>query len=174
MTGLYSLAVIFPLYLTEQNYAIASLELFCIIGLLVFNFYNTRKKAVCFAGDVGSISIAIIIVFLLIFKIQATQNFIFLGLLLIYGIDSCFTILHRLRNRENIFSAHRKHLYQYLSNEKKVPQLWVSGIFSLLQFGINLLLVFGYLGYIGIIIIFLGLSLIYWLIKAPFLAVPAN
>jgi hypothetical protein len=65
-------------------------------------------------------------------------------------------------------------LYQYLSNEKKVPQLWVSGIFSLLQFGINLLLVFGYLGYIGIIIIFLGLSLIYWLIKAPFLAVPAN
>jgi len=171
MTGLYSLAVIFPLYLAEQNSLLASLELFFILGLLVFNFYNTRKRAVCFAGDVGSISLAIIIVFLLMVKIVSTQNFSYIGLLLVYGIDSGFTIFHRLLHHENIFSAHRKHLYQFLTNEKKIPQLWISSIYSSLQLILNLLIVFGHLGYLEILTIFVVLSLIYWIIKAPILKV---
>ena len=123
ITGLYSLAVIVPLFLTEANEKLQSLELFSIIALLIFNFYNTRKKARCFAGDAGSITLAILIVFLLIMRIKETDQFEYIGLLLVYGIDAVYTIVQRLYQRENIFKPHRKHLYQYYSNEKKLPHV---------------------------------------------------
>ena len=82
--------------LTESNEKLQSLELFSIIALLLFNFYNTRKKARCFAGDVGSISLAILIVFLLIMRIKETNQFAYIGLLLVYGIDTIYTIVQRL------------------------------------------------------------------------------
>ena len=173
ITGLYSLAIIIPLYITEQDETISSLQLFSMMALIVFNYFNTRIKAVCFAGDVGSISIAILIVFFLIERIHQTTNFNYIGMLLIYGIDSLYTILHRVIQKENIFKPHRKHLYQYLSNEKKIPQLLVSFTFAALQFIISLLIVSHYVDLPALVFIFIFLSLFYWFIKTPFLITKA-
>lgn len=167
ITGLYSLAVIAPLFLTETNEKLQSLELFSIMGLLVFNFFNTRKKARCFAGDVGSITLAILIVFLLIMRIKQTNQFEYIGLLLIYGIDSVYTIAQRLYQKENIFKPHRKHLYQYFSNEKKIPQLWVSMVYAGIQLIISIAIVYGYVNYWWLLLILIFLSIIYWVLKFP-------
>lgn len=169
ITGLYSLAVIIPLFITEQDETTRSLLLFSIMALIVFNYFNTRVKAVCFAGDVGSISLAILIVYLLILRIGQTNNFAYIGMLLIYGIDSFYTIVHRVIQKENIFKPHRKHLYQFLSNEKRIPQLRVSFIFASLQFILSLLIVSHYVELPALVFIFVALTLIYWLIKTPFL-----
>ena len=169
ITGLYSLAVIVPLFLTELNEKLQSLEIFLIFGLLVFNFFNTRKKARCFAGDVGSISLAILIVFLLIMRIQSTNSFVYIGLLLVYGIDSVYTIAQRLYQRENIFKPHRKHLYQYFSNEKKIEQVRVSVIYAAIQLVISLAIVYGYVNYIILILLLCVLSIAYWILKTPFI-----
>ena len=166
MTGLYSLAVLLPLLLTEQNLLVRNLELYFVMALLVFNFFNSRKKARCFAGDVGSIGMAILIVFLLMVRIQETQRFEYIGLLLVYGIDTVYTILQRLWGRENIFKAHRKHLYQYLCNEKKRPHLEVSFFYAGLQLLVGLGIVYGYIDlmWLGLLLgVFSGL---YWWGKA--------
>lgn len=171
ITGLYSLAIIFPLFLTEENAILKSLELFLLMGLVVFNYFNVRLKARCFAGDVGSISIAILIVFLMITRIQQTNSFVYIGLLLVYGIDTVFTILQRLYQKENIFKPHRKHLFQYFCNEKKAPHILVSTVYALLQLGISMAVVFGFLNYSTLIILLILLSLIYWFFKIPLIKV---
>ena len=171
ITGLYSLAIIFPLFLTEENATLKSLELFLLMGLIVFNYFNVRLKARCFAGDVGSISIAILIVFLMITRIQQTNSFVYIGLLLIYGIDTVFTILQRLYQKENIFKPHRKHLFQYFCNEKKAPHVQVSIAYALLQFSISMAIVFGFVNYLILVILLILLSLVYWILKIPFIKV---
>lgn len=141
ITGFYSLAVLFPLYLTEQDPQMKELQLFSVIGLLVFLFYNARKRARCFAGDVGSISIALIVVFFLMARIYSEQNFNYVGFLLLYGVDAILTIIQRLYLRENIFKAHRKHLFQLYSNEYKMPHLVVAGSYGLVQLVVNIWLI---------------------------------
>ena len=174
ITGLYSLSVIAPLFLTETNEKLQSLELFSIIGLGIFNFFNTRKKARCFAGDIGSISLAILIVFLLITRMQSTKSFVYIGLLLVYGIDAVNTIAQRLYQKENIFKPHRKHLYQYYSNEKGIPHVWVSIVYSVIQLFISLGIVYGFVNYWGLIFLLILLSMVYWILKLPFLRISAS
>lgn len=173
ITGLYSLAIIVPLFLTEPNQKLKSLELFSIIALLIFNFYNTRKKARCFAGDAGSISLAILIVFLLIMRIKQTNEFAYIGLLLVYGIDTVYTIVQRLYQRENIFKPHRKHLYQYYSNEKKMPHVWVSIVYAFIQFIISLVIVYGYINLLWLLLLLIFMSVVYWGLKIPLIKTAA-
>lgn len=145
ITGSYSLLAIITLYyINEYIYAFTSPALLITISLslLVFNFFNFRKKAKCFAGDVGSVGIAFIIVFFIGQLILATHNFNYILLLLFYGIDAVSTILFRVIRKENIFEAHRSHFYQFLSNEKKIPHLIVAAIYLLVQSIINIILVF--------------------------------
>ncbi len=171
ITGLYSAVLIVTLLLTEHNTQVKSLQIFLLIGLLVFNYYNFRKKARCFAGDVGSISMAALIVFLLITRIQQTGNFTYIGLLLLYGIDTIYTILQRLIQKENIFKPHRKHLYQYYCNEKNYPQLLVSSIYALIQMTISLAIVYGHLNFNGLLVVFIFLSCVYWWLKLPLIKI---
>lgn len=136
ITGGYSLAVLGALgYVNSYVVPFASGELiaFSIISLIVFNIFNYREKARCFAGDVGSVSIAFIVIFLLASLIMATQNLTYILLLSVYGVDSVLTILHRLYKKENIFQPHRSHLYQVLANEGKWPHVWVSLVYMSLQ-----------------------------------------
>ncbi|MGY0038958.1 UDP-GlcNAc--UDP-phosphate GlcNAc-1-phosphate transferase [Pedobacter sp. NJ-S-72] len=121
ITGAYSLVALFTFYcINEYVVPFTSKELLLTISLslLVFNYFNFRKKAKCFAGDVGSVSIAFIILFLLLQLIIKTENFNYLLLLMIYGLDAVTTIIFRLIRRENIFEAHRAHFYQYWTNER--------------------------------------------------------
>lgn len=136
ITGGYSLVIIASFWYINNNiiFFIDNNLIYVIsLSLLVFNFFNFRKKAKCFAGDVGSVSIAFIIVFLLSKLIVQTKDLTYIIILLIYGVDSILTIIHRLILKENIFAAHRKHMYQIMSNELQIRQTYVSIIYMTAQ-----------------------------------------
>lgn len=121
-----------------------SLLISILIGLLVFGWFNFRKNAHCFAGDVGSVSVAFILCYLIIGLIVVSEDISFVLFLSVYGIDSVFTIMQRLWRRENIFKAHRLHLFQYLVNEWKYPHLLVASLYAILQLTINALVVYNF------------------------------
>jgi UDP-GlcNAc:undecaprenyl-phosphate GlcNAc-1-phosphate transferase len=140
ITAFYSLVTIFSLlYVNQYVLQYADRRLFVYVGfsIIVFMYFNFRTIAKCFAGDVGSVSIAFIIVFLLGIVILQTHNFIYINFLLIYGLDAGTTILFRLVRRENIFNPHRSHLYQYLANELKISHLYISISYGSIQLFIN-------------------------------------
>lgn len=145
MTGSYSAVIIITLYYINNNLVYyTNNDLLIIIGLsiLVFNFFNFRKKAKCFAGDVGSVTMAFVVIFLLGLLIFRTGNFSYMLFLLIYGLDTVVTIAFRAYRKENIFKAHRSHFYQYLVNEKKISHVVVSSLYAVLQLLINILLLY--------------------------------
>ena len=136
ITGLYSFVVFVSLWYINifiQHFVEIEMIYVLLLSLLVFNFFNFRRNAKCFAGDVGAISIAFVIIFLLGKLIITSGDFSYIILLAVYGVDSVFTIFHRLILKENIFQAHRKHLFQLLANELKIPHLVVSTIYGLIQ-----------------------------------------
>ncbi|EHO09917.1 MraY family glycosyltransferase [Myroides odoratimimus] len=136
ITAWYSIVVLALLALVNQTVGFVAMDLilFALLGAVVFAFFNFRTKAKAFAGDVGSVSMAFIIVFLLGQLIITTGNFSYILFLAVYGIDAVWTIVRRALKKENIFQAHRTHLYQYLSNEAKVNKLYVSFGYGVLQF----------------------------------------
>lgn len=122
----------------------ASLPLLITMGLscFVFGIFNVRKKAKTFAGDVGSISMAL---FLGYFMIKTIIDLGQLGYILffsVYGIDAILTIISRIKKRENIFEPHRSHLYQYLANEMGYSHVLVAFIYAGIQLGINALVIY--------------------------------
>lgn len=136
ITGGYSLVVLLSLaWINSEMVPFIDQDFLytILLSVLVFNVFNFRSKARCFAGDVGSVSIAFIILFGLGRLILLTGDFTYLILLAVYGVDSVLTIVHRLILRENIFEAHRKHAYQILANELKVPHVMVSVFYLSLQ-----------------------------------------
>ena len=141
MTGLYSLVTLGSLLYINQNF-IAFTDnnfiIYPIIASLVFLFFNFRKKAKCFMGDIGSMGIAFWVLGLLGLLIIKTQELKYLLFLTVYGVEVVLTILQRLKSKENIFEAHRRHLYQLFSNEKKISHLIVSSVYAFLQLLINI------------------------------------
>ncbi len=136
ITGLYTLAVLLPMmYLNERVEQFVSVDfiIYPTLASVVFLFFNFRKKARCFAGDVGSVGVAFWVVTLLLLLMIKTQNLIWIGLLLVYGVDSVCTILHRIYLKQNIMVAHRSHFYQILVNECGISHLWVSIIYFIVQ-----------------------------------------
>ena len=111
-----------------------------IIGVLVFSFFNFRPKgkAKCFAGDVGSIGIAFIMLFAIGRLIMQTDDVTWMVFLLVYGVDGCCTILHRIMLHENLGEAHRKHAYQLMANELGMSHVAVSLLYMGLQLVISL------------------------------------
>ena len=136
ITGGYSLIILVALaYINREIVSFVEQELIVTVlcSVLVFNFFNFRKCAKCFAGDVGSVSIAFIILFLIGKLIIKTEDFSWIVLLVVYGVDSVLTIIHRLMLHENIGLPHRKHLYQIMANELKVPHVVVSFVYMVIQ-----------------------------------------
>lgn len=140
ITACYSLATGGLLMLVNQQVGFVEQDLlaYTMLGVLVFTFFNFRTKAKCFAGDVGSVAIAYILLFVLGALIIETGNLIYFLFLTVYGIDAVWTIIRRLYLRENIFEAHRSHLYQFLGNEAGVNKLLVSFLYGAIQFIIGL------------------------------------
>ncbi len=136
ITGGYSLVILAVLaYVNSQVVTFVSQTFIgsMICAVVVFCFFNFRKRAKCFAGDVGSVSIAFVILFLLGLLIIQTEDFSWIILLSVYGVDSVLTIIHRIMLKENIGQPHRKHLYQLMANELKVPHIWVASLYMLVQ-----------------------------------------
>ena len=163
ITAGYSLAVLVPLFLLNGGYADnvlavqgdvfsidggrfvdSSLIVVAILSVLVFSIFNFRPKgkAKCFAGDVGSIGIAFIILFILGSVIIKTGDVTYLLLLIVYGVDACLTICHRILLHENLGEAHRKHVYQIMANELKIGHVTVSAFYMLLQLVISLVFIY--------------------------------
>jgi UDP-N-acetylmuramyl pentapeptide phosphotransferase/UDP-N-acetylglucosamine-1-phosphate transferase len=138
----YSLAVLVPLALVNMDgiFVEQSLIISTILASLVFCVFNFRPKgkAKCFAGDVGSIGIAFIILFLLGNVMIKTTDITWLIFLLVYGVDGCLTIVHRIMLHENLGEAHRKHAYQIMANELKVGHVKVALLYMAMQLVISL------------------------------------
>ncbi len=145
ITGGYSLAVLLPLLLVQdRGFEDTSLIVTMILADLVFCFFNFRpkNKAKCFAGDVGSISIAFIILFVLGKVIVETGDITWLMFLIVYGVDACLTIVHRIMLHENLGQAHRKHAYQLMANELGISHIAVSSLYMGLQLAISLVFIY--------------------------------
>ena len=142
ITAGYALAVLLPLLLLngEIGFIADSYLTVAIIGVLVFCLFNFRPKgkAKCFAGDVGSIAIAFIMLFAIGRLIVMTQDVTYLIFLLVYGVDGCFTICHRILLHENLGEAHRKHVYQLMANELKIGHVKVSSVYMIMQLVVSL------------------------------------
>lgn len=140
ITAGYALAVLVPLMLVNDGFIEQSYLIVAIIGVLVFCIFNFRPKgkAKCFAGDVGSISIAFIMLFAIGRLIVQTQDVTYLIFLLVYGIDGCLTICHRIMLHENLGEAHRKHAYQLMANELKIGHVKVSSLYMAMQLAVSL------------------------------------
>ena len=151
ITGGYSLAILIPLFLKNRSLDRLGMTdgfidetMLIVIGLsvLVFCFFNFRKKAKCFAGDVGSIGMALILVFGIGRLMYVTGDVSWIVLFLIYGVDGTMTILHRIQLHENLGQAHRKHAYQLMANELKMPHVAVSTIYMVLQLVVSLIAIY--------------------------------
>ena len=161
ITAGYALAVLVPLGLLNTNYrelatnlttnyssivssdgvfVDQSLIVAAIIAAVVFCIFNFRPKgkAKCFAGDVGSIGIAFIMLFLLGNVIMKTGDITWLIFLLVYGVDGCLTIIHRIMLHENLGEAHRKHAYQIMANELKIGHVKVTLLYMAMQLVVSL------------------------------------
>ncbi|MDO5665372.1 MAG: glycosyltransferase family 4 protein [Bacteroidia bacterium] len=168
ITGLYTIAVLLPMMYV--NYYVAEfaphdLLRYPFLASVVFLFFNFRKRAKCFAGDVGSISIAFWVVTLLLLLILKTQNLIWVGFLVVYGVDGVVTILHRIYLKQNIMKAHRLHFFQILANEQKIPHRLVSFIYFVVQLICSALIVWLYpiMGWWILAVLILILMLVYLL-----------
>lgn len=170
ITGGYTLAVLLPLlYLNHTiNFVSTPLLVVLLLGVIVFNIFNFRKKAVCFAGDVGSVSIAFVVVFLLGKLMLATNDFSYIVLLALYGVDTVLTIIHRIMLHENLGQAHRKHAYQLMANELGLPHIIVASIYALLQFIISAGFIFTSINrylYLGIVVAIMSCTYIVFMRK---------
>ena len=150
ITAAYALAMLVPIAIVNNQSGIGELEngafiepsylVVAIIGVLVFSIFNFRPKgkAKCFAGDVGSIGIAFIIMFALGKLMLATLDVTYIVFFLVYGIDGSMTIFHRIKLHENLGQAHRKHAYQLMANELKMSHVTVSLLYMAMQLAVSL------------------------------------
>lgn len=176
ITGFYALSFLLPfVMLTNWNDSAEWLAfpfMYLFLSVLAFGFFNFRKIAKCFAGDIGSIGLAYILLFILLQQatgaVTYTENLQpeeFLLLFAVYGIDSVCTILQRLYLRQNIFQPHRMHLYQLLANERRMPHLQVAFLFASIQSILTMYLWEYDLDVPAVALILLGMGVFYIFLK---------
>ena len=171
LTILYSLSFLISFYIINAHiiaFTDSNFLLIVILSNLIIGYFNIRKKAVCFLGDVGAITMGFIYAVLTITLILKTNSLSPLILFLVYFLDSGWTIVERLLAKENIFHPHRKHLYQLLVNEYKLSHLFVASIYFSIQALINITWLLNYekdLSPIILISIFGIFSVVYLLTK---------
>jgi len=175
ITGFYTTAIIIPLYFINRQYQLLQNEWFYVmlISIAVFGYFNFRKKALMFAGDIGSMALAALLLFWLSKTMIDTKSPLLLVFVAVYGIDSAWTIIYRLKNHENIFEAHRWHLYQKFVDIWQWSHLKVAGLYA----GVQLLISFAVLNLIEkpisiqlsiVIGIYLIFSVIYFIAQKYF------
>lgn len=146
ITGLYSIASLlaFLLINTRENIVDNNLIIYSLISLVVFGFYNFRKKARMFAGDIGSISIAVLLFFLGTYFIKELKAPVIILSVAVYGTDTILTIIYRKSIGESLTQAHRLHIYQKMVHTLNLSHLKVSTIYVLLQLVINCIVYYTY------------------------------
>jgi UDP-N-acetylmuramyl pentapeptide phosphotransferase/UDP-N-acetylglucosamine-1-phosphate transferase len=141
MTALYSLITLGTLsYLNQSTDTYSLLLNIEIPALLVFAGFNVRRRAICFAGDVGSITLAFVVLQGILTAVLESRSYLPVLLLAVYGVDTALTIGQRLYLRQIIVLPHRMHLFQELVHKGGWSHLQVSGMYAFVQLGLNVLL----------------------------------
>lgn len=160
ITGAYSLSVLLPLIYINAHTPFVNMPFLVVTGLaiLVFSFFNFRKQARCFAGDVGAVGIAFILIFSVGKLIVKENDLSYIVFFTVYGVDTVLTICHRILLHENLGEAHRKHAYQIMANELGLSHPLVSTIYMLMQllisFGMIMLPINHWIYMCGVFVIF--------------------
>ncbi|MCQ2181832.1 MAG: glycosyltransferase family 4 protein [Bacteroidales bacterium] len=164
MTAAYSISVLLPLIAANAKYHVLDESLIVVVLLadLVFAFFNFRPKgkAKCFAGDVGSVGIAYILLFMMGMLAMPKADISWLVFMVVYAVDGVMTLFHRMMLHEHLGEAHRKHAYQIMANELKIGHLKVSCFYMLLQLAISAAFIYLVPDTIGAHWIFLGSSIV--------------
>lgn len=144
ITGLYSVVILLLYYCVNLNIKAVDqdLILYPIVSILIFGYYNFRKKAMMFAGDIGSICIAMLIFFVGTKLILVSNNIIILLSVVVYTADGLLTMIYRKFIGENLLEAHRHHIYQKLVDRTKLTHLQVSAIYALLQLLVGIIVIY--------------------------------
>jgi UDP-N-acetylmuramyl pentapeptide phosphotransferase/UDP-N-acetylglucosamine-1-phosphate transferase len=142
ITVLYAFVAIVSFSFLEINKESLSLLITMGLSCCAFGLFNVRKKAKTFAGDVGSISMALFLGYFMIKTILHSGQIGYILFLSVYGIDAVITIFTRIKKKENILEPHRSHLYQYLANELGYSHITVSLFYSGIQLFINVLIIY--------------------------------
>lgn len=176
ITGVYSLVILSALaYINHEvlSFTDQAFILCPIVACVVFLFFNFRKKAKCFAGDVGSVGIGFWVISLILMLIIQSDSLKYILFLAVYGVDAVLTIVHRLILKQNIFEAHRLHFYQILANERKVNHLVVSSVYGFTQLAINLFIIYTDLNFwLTALFVLVPLALVYILLKSRMMSRP--
>lgn len=175
ITVLYAMVSLLTFGYLYQNEDQFPVFILMEISCLVFGFFNIRKKAKTFAGDVGSISMAVFLAYFMLKLIFEKQQIGYLLFFSVYGIDAIVTILYRIKNKENILQPHRSHLYQYLSNEMQWSHVSVSLLYAVIQLAINCCVILfinkGYMSPMIFLLTGLVLMAVYWRIRIKVLSI---
>ena len=171
ITAISSLVTLFTMLWLNYSLDFISTELLItlIISVIIFSFFNVRKSAKTFAGDVGSVTMAFLFAWFMIVLMLKTGQIEYILFFALYGIDTVITIIYRLIRNENIFEAHRSHLYQYLSNELGWNHVLVSVAYGITQLAINMITILLISNELMNLIVFIGffmaLTTIYLIIR---------
>ncbi len=162
ITGFYSIVSICGLMAINyyENVVNQDLLIYVLLSVFVFGFYNFRNKARMFAGDIGSISVAVFLCFVGGFLMYKTQSLVILLLIALYSVDAILTVIYRKSIGESLTEPHRKHIYQKMVHSLGVSHLQVSAIYGVLQLIINVIVFFSYkLTLMNQIIIFVAVNI---------------
>lgn len=169
ITVLYALTALLSFSFLPIHHTHLPLLITMGLSCIAFGIFNVRQKAKTFAGDVGSISMALFLGYFMIKTIFTTGQLGYILFFSVYGIDAVMTIISRLLKKENIFQSHRSHLYQYLANEMGYSQIVIAFIYAGLQLIINVLVIYmdakGYLSGLFVLALLVLLALIYLAIR---------
>ena len=67
-------------------------------------------------------------------KLMVSENDLtYIVFFTVYGVDTVLTICHRIMLHEHLGEAHRKHAFQIMANELRIPHVVVSTIYMMLQ-----------------------------------------
>ncbi|MDR1761111.1 MAG: hypothetical protein LBR55_01530 [Bacteroidales bacterium] len=146
MLGITGFVLFFTLLLVnnavpDRHFIDNDYLIYVLLALGVFLFYNLRKQAHCFAGDVGAIVLAFISIYAVAMLIAETENFIYIFLFAPYAIEAGYTIIQRIFLRQNIFQPHRIHLFQLLCNELRFSHTKISIVYGICQMLINVCII---------------------------------
>ena len=171
ITGLYTLAVLGALgYVNQFVVSFVSIDfiIYPMIASVVFLIFNFRKKAKCFAGDIGSIAVAFWIVYLLLKLFLVTNSIVWIMFLSVYGVETALTIVHRIYLKEKLSEAHRWHFYQIMCNEYKIDHRTVSLGYAILQLLVSSMVIWNYQVYSDLAIVVVSLIPLFLLYSIKF------
>ena len=136
ISGIVSFGLI-AFYSSYSGYSAALSTLAACISLSCMGFIPfNMPEAKVFMGDVGSILLGFVFAGMVVYLSKNVLDFLcFMSFLFPFYIDEFTTMMVRLKYGENLTKAHRRHLYQLLANECKIPHWKISlgyGIFQLL------------------------------------------